>query len=266
VICVVPAATPVASPVLAPMVANPVFDDAHVTVVVMSFVELSLYVPVAVNCCVVPALIEGAAGVTAIDCSVTTAAVTVNESFGLTTLPSVAVICVVPAATPVANPVLAPMVANPVFDEAHVTVVVMFFVELSLYVPIAANCCVAPALIDGPAGVTAIDCSVTAAAVTVNASFGLVTLPSVALICVVPTATAVANPVLAPIVANPVFDETHVTVVVMSLVELSLYVPVAVNCCVFPTAIDGPAGVTAIDCSVAAGLTVSVAAELVALP
>ena len=37
---------------------------------------------------------------------------------------------------------------------------------------------------------------------------------------------------------------------------LSLKVPVAVNCCVAPLAIDGFAGVTAIDCSVAA-VTVS---------
>jgi hypothetical protein len=76
----------------------------------------------------------------------------------------------------------------------------------------------------------------------------------------------VASPVVAPIVANAVFDDFHVTLVVMFFVELSLYVPVAVNCCVAPEAIEGVAGVTAIDCSAAAGLTVSVAALLVMLP
>jgi hypothetical protein len=92
VICVVPAATPVANPVAAPIVANAVFDDFQATLVVMFFVELSVYVPIAVNCCVFPATIEGDAGVTAIDLSVAPAAVTVSPSFGLTTLPCVAVI------------------------------------------------------------------------------------------------------------------------------------------------------------------------------
>jgi hypothetical protein len=45
-------------------------------------------------------------------------------------------------------------------------------------------------------------------------------------------------------------------------VLLSVYVPVAVNCLVCPFAIDGFAGVTAIDTSVAA-VTVSVSAGLV---
>ena len=43
---------------------------------------------------------------------------------------------------------------------------------------------------------------------------------------------------------------------VRSWVELSVNVPVAVNCCVKPLAIDGFAGVTAIETR-AAGLTVS---------
>jgi hypothetical protein len=166
----------------------------------------------------------------------------------------------------VASPVAAPIVANTVFDDFQVTLVVMFFVELSLYVPVAVNCCVFPATIEGDGGVTATDLSVTPAAVTVSASFGLTTLPCVAVICVVPAATPVASPVAAPIVAKPVFDDFQVTLAVMFFVELSLYVPVAVNCCVAPAAMEGVAGVTAIDCSVAAALTVSVAALLVILP
>ena len=230
-------------------------------------VELSLYVPVAVNCSVFPIPMLGDAGVTAMVFSVTTAAVTVSGLFGLTTLPCVAVIPVVPAATPVANPVAAPIVANPVFDDFHVTLVVMFLVELSLYVPVAVNCCVLPATIEGDAGVTAIVFSVTPAAVTVSGSFALTTLPCVAVICVVPGATPVANPVAAPIVAKAVFDDFHVTLVVMFFVELTLYVPVAVNCCVFPGTMEGDAGVTAIDVSVTpAAVTVSGSFGLTILP
>jgi hypothetical protein len=76
----------------------------------------------------------------------------------------------------------------------------------------------------------------------------------------------VANPVAAPIVANAAFDDFHVTLVVTFFVELSLYVPVAVNCCVAPATTEGEAGVATMDCSVAAAFTVSVAALLVMLP
>jgi hypothetical protein len=84
----------------------------------------------------------------------------------------------VPAATPVASPVAAPIVAKAVFDDFHATLVVMFFVELSLYVPVAVNCCVFPATMEGEAGVTAIDVSVAPAAVTVRTAALLVMLPS----------------------------------------------------------------------------------------
>ena len=58
------------------------------------------------------------------------------------------------------------------------------------------------------------------------------------------------------IVATAVVADAHVTWPVRFCVVLSLNVPVAVNCCVIPFAIDGLAGVTAIDCS-AAAVTVS---------
>lgn len=64
-----PALTHVAIPVAA-IVATDVVADAQVTDEVMSFVVLSEYVPVAVNCVVVVVLIDGLAGVTAIDESV----------------------------------------------------------------------------------------------------------------------------------------------------------------------------------------------------
>jgi hypothetical protein len=50
----------------------------------------------------------------------------------------------VPTATPLASP-LALMVATVVVAEAQVTWLVMFWVLPSEYVPVAVNCCVAPA-------------------------------------------------------------------------------------------------------------------------
>ena len=66
-------------------------------------------------------------------------------------------------------------------------------------------------------------------AVTVSVSFGLVTLPCVAVMLVVPVATAVASPE-ALMVATLVVEEDQVTELVMLAVEPSEKVPVAVNC------------------------------------
>lgn len=78
-----------------------------------------------------------------------------------------------------------------------------------------------------------------------------VTLPEVAEIVVEPALSAVARPVVL-IVAVAVLLEAQVTLLVRFCVLLSENVPVAVNCCVPPAAIEGFAGVTAIDTSVAA--------------
>jgi len=86
---------------------------------VISAVDASLYVPVAVNCWVPATAIEGDTGVTAMETSV--GAVTVNVTGGvLTSVPSVAVITEVPAVTPVARP-LAEMVATAVVADFQVT-------------------------------------------------------------------------------------------------------------------------------------------------
>src|SRR5579871_4483423 len=237
-IVLVPTATAVAKPPVV-IVAVEVVPDAHVTDAVRFCVLLSVNVPVAVNCCVAPLPIDGFAGVTAIDFSV--AAVTVNVVDPLIA-PDVALIVLVPTPTPVANPPVV-IVAVEVVPDAHVTDPVRFCVLLSLNVPVAVNCCVAPLPIDGFAGVTAIDFSV--AAVTVNVVDPLIA-PDVALIVLVPTPTPVANPPVV-IVAVEVVPEAHVTDAVRFCVLLSLNVPVAVNCCVRPFAIDGFAGVTAMD-------------------
>jgi hypothetical protein len=166
---------------------------------------------------------------------------------------SFALIVVIPAATPVARPLVL-MVAADVLDDAQVTWLVRFCVELSENVPVAVNCWVAPLPIEGLEGVTAIDARV--GAVTVSAVLPLM-LPSVAEIVVVPTPVPVASPD-ALIVATDVPEDAHVTLFVRSCVVPSVKVPVAVNCCVFPLTMLGPAGVTAIERSTGA-VTVSVA-------
>jgi hypothetical protein len=255
VICDVPTAAPIAMPAEV-IVATEVVPDTHVACVVKFCVLVSEYVPVAVNCSVVPFAIDGLAGVTAIDTSV--AAVTVNVSAGLVTPLNAAVICDVPTATPLARPAEL-IVATAVAADTHVACVVRFCVLVSEYVPVAVNCSLVPLAIDGPTGVTAIDTSVAAA--TVNVSGGLVRPPNAAVICDVPTPMPVAKPAEL-IVATPVVPDTHVACVVKFCVLLSVYVPVAVNCSVVPFAIDGLAGVTAIDTSVAA-VTVNVSGGLV---
>jgi hypothetical protein len=69
VIVVEPAAAAVATP-SATIVATPVFDDVQVTEVVRSCAVPSEYVPVALNCWLVPATMLGFAGVTAMETSV----------------------------------------------------------------------------------------------------------------------------------------------------------------------------------------------------
>ena len=95
---------------------------------VRSCVVLSVYVPVAVNCCSVPGAIDGFAGVTAIDTR--TAGVTVSVVEPLIPVPgSVAVIVVAPVEVLEASPSLPPallMVATAGEDEVQVTVVVRF--------------------------------------------------------------------------------------------------------------------------------------------
>jgi hypothetical protein len=70
-----PVPTALASPAVL-IVATAAAEELHVAVLVRFCVLPSEYVPVAVNCCVLPLVIDAFAGVTAIDTSV--AAVTVS--------------------------------------------------------------------------------------------------------------------------------------------------------------------------------------------
>jgi hypothetical protein len=117
--------------------------------------------------------------------------------------------------------------------------------------------------IDGRAGVTTIETSV--AFVTLSVVLPL-TVPTAAETTLLPAPTPLANPfesLALEIVAADWVADRQVAVVVRSCVVESLYAPVATNCCCVPLAIDGVAGVTAIDTSVAA-VTVSVVLPLIA--
>jgi hypothetical protein len=140
---VLPVLTPVAKPLLPKafeMVAAVVADEAQVTDVVRLYVVLSVKIPVAANCCVVPLAMVFAAGVTVMETSA--AVVTVNVAV-LLIPPKVALIIVVPWPTEVARPRLPAAfetVAAAVFTEPQVTLPLRSCVVVSLYVPVATNC------------------------------------------------------------------------------------------------------------------------------
>jgi hypothetical protein len=183
------------------------------------------------------------AGVTAMD--VITgggAAVTVSIVVPLIA-PSVAVIVVDPAATAVASPA-ALMVAAAVEELAQVTEAVRFEVVPSLYVPVAVNCCVAPAAMDGEAGVIAMEERVGAAGVTESMAVPVTPLMVAVRVVVPAAAAAVARPA-ALTVATLVEELLQLAVEVTSPVEPSDQVPVAVNCWVAPGAMVATEGVTA---------------------
>ena len=113
------------------MAATDADDEPQVTAVVRFCVEPSEYVPVAMNCWVVPSAMLGLDGVTAKETSV--AGVTDNIVLP-EMLPTVAVIVVDPTATGVANPfepAALLMAATDAADEPQVTAVVRFCVEPS---------------------------------------------------------------------------------------------------------------------------------------
>ena len=125
----------------------------------------------------------------------------------------------------------------------------------------AVNCCVPPWAMVGFAGVTASD---TSCGLPTVSRVEPATEPEVAVMVVVPTAALVASPWLPLLLlttATVVELELQVTVVVRFCVEPSVKVPVAVNCWLVPRAIEGLAGVTAIETRVA-GVTVSVVVPL----
>lgn len=211
--------TPVAMPVVAPMVATEVAEEVQLPAAPASrAVDPSLKVAKIFNWLVEPLITLGEAGATAIAVKVALSTVSVVEPV---TVPTVAVMTELPAATPVATP-LAVMVATAVVPELQVTAG-MEAAESTrvlpfVYVAVAVNCSVAPAAIFGVAGVTVT--VATAGAVTVMVTV-LEMPPEAAVITEVPVATAVAKPP-AVMVATEVVAEVQVTVVVTVCVAPSL--------------------------------------------
>jgi hypothetical protein len=131
--------------------------------------------------------------------------------------PSVAEIMLVPADNADARPEPL-MVATAVLEEAQVTAPVKFCVEPSVYVPVAVNCWVVVAGVEGFAGVTAIETN--SGAVTVNCAVPMIELSDAVMVTGPPGDTPFAKPLLA-MVAMLVFDEDQVTEEVRSWVEPS---------------------------------------------
>ena len=166
VIVVVPADTDVAipcEPATLLMVAADGADELQVTSVVKSCITLFEYVPVAVNCCVVPAREEmpGLAGVTVMATSVAGVTVSKVES---DMLPNPALIMDVPVVDPdvtrPCEPAALLIVATDGADELQVTAVVKSCTILPGYVPSAVNCCEVEMAILELDGVTAIEVKV----------------------------------------------------------------------------------------------------------
>jgi hypothetical protein len=195
------------------IVATVGFDDIHCTDDVRFCVELSLYVPVATNGCVVPRGIEGVDGVTAIETSTALLTCTTREPV---TLPSCALTVALPvAATAVTKPE-ALTTAVDAFEEVQVTPAVSVCVVASEYLPVATSCWVVPLAKVRGDGLKLIESS--AAGLTARVVLPL-TPPWVAVIVVVPCDRAVARPTV-PVVmlmeATAGFEDDQLTVWVMS--------------------------------------------------
>lgn len=195
------------------MVATVGSEELHSTDAVMSWVLLSLNVPVAVNCFVVPMAMLELLGVTAMDTRV--AAVTVSEAVPLTD-PEVAVMVTEPVPVLVARPD-ALIDATLTFDDDHVTDVSCCVLP-SLKKPVATNCWSVPRAIEGDAGVTEIETMLAATTVSVAVSLKD---PIVAVMVTVPGPAVVARPLLS-MPATVLSEELQVTPLERSCDEPSL--------------------------------------------
>jgi len=211
-IVLLPVATLVTRPWLL-MVAAAGFEEVQTADALTSCVLLSLNVPVAVNCLVVPTAMLEFAGVTAIETRL--APVIVSDAVPVTE-PELAVIVATPVPTLVARPVES-AVAMDEDDEDQVTDWSHCVLPSSKF-PTAVNCCVVPSAMDGVAGLTEMEMRCAGTTVKVIAS---VNEPTVAVIVVEPAAMVVAKPELL-MVATVVEDEFQVTPLARSALEPSL--------------------------------------------
>jgi hypothetical protein len=202
----------------------------------------SLYVPVAENNFVNPGATAAVDGFTVSATKV--APLTVTEVEALAG-PYLAERVAVPAVWPVTMPVMS-VLATLGCDELQFTSEVRFCVLPSLKVPFAVNCCVAPITRIGLSGVMASELNVTGLTFRVVEP---VTESKLALIVLLPLFTALA--VFPCIVATAVFEEAQPAKPLMYCVEPSLKVAAAANVLVVVGAMEGFAGISAIDVSVA---------------
>ena len=166
---------------------------------------------------------------------------TVNAVEPLTE-PKAAEMVLAPAARLVANPLLS-IVTKEAADELQSTDAVMSCVVLSLKIPVAVNCLVAPMGIVELAGETESETRV--AFVTVTAAVPLIP-PEVAVTVTLPAATPVASPDELT-VSKFCAEADHVTEG-SSCVLPSSKIPVALSCTVVPVAMVAVPGVTDRDC------------------
>jgi hypothetical protein len=229
-------------------------DEDHVALCVRFIVDPSVYVPIAMYCCVSPLATDCVAGLTAIE----TRAAAVAVSVAVPEMPdtgSVAVTTLAPRLTDVARPAgivgaFATLIEP--LEEAHVALFVRTCVDLSLYVPVAVSCRNVPKGRLAVLGVIATDTRIAEVTVTLVAP-AIPVVGSVAVTKVVPGDSAVPRPyeplafetVITP--GDPVLQVTPRR----SCVEWSVKVPVATNCSVSPDGKLGEGGVMAIDTSLA---------------
>lgn len=218
-------------------------DELQCEPTVTSCVVPSLNVPVALNCCVAPAETDAFAGVMVTDTSVPVLTVTVVVAFRPY---AAAVIVACPAFFPRTIPEPRTFTICG-FDDFHDTFVIVAVLP-SLYFPVTLSCSEVPFATVGFAGLIAMDTRLTFDTVSV---VDWLIEPQSASIVVLPAATLVARPA-AVIVAIDGLIDFHKTCCVMSWVELSLNVPVAVNCFAAPTGMVEFVGATASETSVAA--------------
>jgi hypothetical protein len=194
------------------MVAVAGLEEPQRTESVRSCVLLSLKVPVAVNCLVVPTAILEFAGVTAIDTNA--ALLTLSEAVPVTE-PEIALMVDDPVPTAVARPE-GLMVAVPGSDDVHVTDVKSCVLPSSK-VPTALNCCSVPRAIATAFGSTSMD--IRCAGTTVRVVVSLRD-PTVAVIVVCPAPAVVATP--EPLIlTTELEEELQVTPLARSCVDPS---------------------------------------------
>ena len=206
VIVVVPVERLEASPRFV-IVATPGAEELHNTTSVITCVELSLNVPVAVNCFVASFGIDEFNGVIARDTSV--AVLTVTEVLAAT-VPDTTLTVAVPGPIATANPLWS--IFKTVSELEDHSAETNTCVLPSSKLPTAVNCCCVLLAIVTFVGVSVMDCRWAGTTVITEAS---VNVPAVAVMVVVPAASVVASPLLS-IVATLVFDEVHVMPVTKS--------------------------------------------------